>query len=154
MTSKTSHINVHDNFVPHKERLLAAGLRPTRQRLAICEWMFDGRDKHFTAEELYRELSAAPHPAGQPMSLATVYNTLKGFTEAGLLSTLNVDSGKMYYDTNTSHHYHLYDAQGRHLSDIETSAMSIMGLPDIGDDLEIDRVDVIIRTRPKAGQFP
>lgn len=146
MTGKTSH----SDATSHKDRLLAAGLRPTRQRLAICNWMFDGRDKHFTAEELYRELSSAPKSSGQSLSLATIYNTLKGFTEVGLLSTLNVDSGKMYYDTNTSHHYHLYDMKGRQLSDIETSAMSITGLPDIGDDLEIDRIDVIIRTRPKA----
>lgn len=133
----------------HKLRLQAAGLRPTRQRLMICDYLFDGMDKHFTAEELFRELSS-PDGVKDTLSLATIYNTLKGFTEVGLLSTLSVDSGKLYYDTNTSHHYHVYDAGGRLLSDLETQAMQIQGLPDMPEGQEVDRIDVIIRTKPIA----
>lgn len=129
----------------HRERLHAAGLRPTRQRLLICDYLFDGVDKHFTAEDLFRELGEGE--AQDTLSLATIYNTLKGFTEAGLLSTLSVDSGKMYYDTNTSHHYHVYDAGGRLLSDLDTQAMQIQGLPELPDGQEIERIDVIIRTK-------
>ncbi len=129
----------------HRARLQAAGLRPTRQRLMICEHLFDGNDKHFTAEELFQEISGPAEKSS--LSLATIYNTLKGFTEAGLLSTLSVDSGKMYYDTNTSHHYHVYDAGGRLLSDLETKAMTIVGLPELPEGREIDRIDVIIRTK-------
>lgn len=139
--------SVADSAEDSAARLLAAGLRPTRQRLMICEWMFDGHDKHFTAEDLYSELKS---DTDQPsLSLATIYNTLKGFTEAGLLSTLSVDSGRLYYDTNTSHHYHLYDEHGQ-LSDVKAQALNITGLPDIQPGYEIDRVDVIIRTKPKS----
>lgn len=132
----------------HKARLKSAGLRPTRQRLMVCDYLFDGADKHFTAEDLFRELSDKAE--GDTLSLATIYNTLKGFTEAGLLSTLSVDSGKLYYDTNTSHHYHLYDAGGRLLSDLDARAMQLQGLPELPEGQEIDRIDVIIRTRPSA----
>ncbi len=137
-------VNISD---AHKARLQAAGLRPTRQRLMVCGYLFDGKDKHFTAEDLFRELSRKD--GGDSLSLATIYNTLKGFTEAGLLSTLSVDSGKLYYDTNTSHHYHIYDAGGRLLSDLEVQAMEIKGLPDVPEGQEIDRIDVIIRTKPR-----
>ena len=132
----------------HKERLQSVGLRPTRQRVMICDVLFDGKDKHFTAEELYRELNL--RQGENSLSLATIYNTLKGFTEAGLLSTLSVDSGKLYYDTNTSHHYHIYDANGRQLSDMQTQALQIQGLPDVPEGQEIDRIDIIIRTKPAA----
>ncbi len=142
MTVKNTHSNIH------KDRLKAAGLRPTRQRLLVCAWLFDGHDKHFTAEQLFRELSHKR--SDKSLSLATIYNTLKGFTEAGLLSTLSVDSGRLYYDTNTSHHYHIYDTQGRLLSDIDAGALDIKGLPDVAKGQEIDRVDVIIRTRSQT----
>ena len=130
----------------HKARLQSVGLRPTRQRLMICEHLFDGVDKHFTAEDLFRDLGA--RGGDETLSLATIYNTLKGFKDSGLLSTLSVDSGKMYYDTNTTHHYHIYDASGRHLSDFDTQAVDIKGLPEMPDGHEIDRIDVIIRTKP------
>lgn len=130
----------------HKARLQSAGLRPTRQRLMVCHYLFDGENKHFTAEDLFLELSRKD--GGDSLSLATIYNTLKGFTEAGLLSTLSVDSGKLYYDTNTSHHYHIYNEGGRLLSDLDVDAMEIQGLPDLPEGQEIDRIDVIIRTKP------
>ncbi len=135
------------NSKTHRDRLVAVGLRPTRQRLLVCAWLFDGHDKHFTAEQLFRELSHKG--SDKPLSLATIYNTLKGFTDAGLLSTLSVDSGRLYYDTNTTHHYHIYDTQGRLLSDIDAGAVNIKGLPVIAKGQEIDRIDVIIRTRPQ-----
>lgn len=130
----------------NRARLQKSGLRATRQRLMICGYLFDGVDKHFTAEDLFLELGE--NKDKDSLSLATIYNTLKGFTEAGLLSTLTVDSGKMYYDTNTSHHYHVYDAAGRLLSDLETQTMVLQGLPELPEGQEIDRIDVIIRTKP------
>ena len=138
-------MTLHGPNADHKQILQEAGLRPTRQRLMICEQLFDGKDKHFTPEELFRDLGGEEGNAA--LSLATIYNTLKGFTEAGLLSTLTVDSGKMYYDTNTSHHYHVYDPSGRLLSDLETQAITISGLPEVPEGQEIDRIDVIIRTK-------
>lgn len=130
----------------HKQLLRQAGLRPTRQRLMICEQLFDGVDKHFTAEELFRDLGGEKDDAAP--SLATIYNTLKGFKEAGLLSTLTIDPGKLYYDTNTSHHYHFYDTSGRLLTDLEAQSMTISGLPELPDGQILDRIDVIVRTKP------
>jgi Fur family iron response transcriptional regulator len=132
----------------HTRRLQEAGLRPTRQRVRICEQLFNGKDRHFTAEELFNELNHSAQ--GESLSLATIYNTLKGFTEVGLLSTLTVDSGKLYYDTNTSHHYHVYDASGRCLADLDTTSMKVQGIPDLPEGHEIDRIDIIVRTKPKA----
>jgi len=141
-------LNVSDTALDHTRRLQEAGLRPTRQRVRICEQLFNGKDRHFTAEELFNELNHSAQ--GESLSLATIYNTLKGFTEAGLLSTLTVDSGKLYYDTNTSHHYHVYDASGRCLADLDTTSMKVQGLPDLPEGHEIDRIDIIVRTKPKG----
>lgn len=127
----------------HKNRLSSAGLRPTKQRVLLSEWLFTGEDKHFTAEELHRDVSEE----GAKVSLATVYNTLSAFTEAGLLKTLSVDSSRMYYDTNTDAHFHFYDEDGQVLSDIESSGVEIKGLPNLPAGTDIDRIDVIIRTR-------
>jgi len=141
-----SHIDTSTEA--QKARLQSAGLRPTRQRLMICGHLFNGQDRHFTAEDLFLELRG--NDGVDTLSLATIYNTLKGFTEVGLLSTLTVDSGKLYYDTNTSHHYHVYNSEGRLLSDLEVSEMQIKGLPQLPDGQEIDRIDVIIRTKTSA----
>jgi Fur family iron response transcriptional regulator len=112
------------------EKLKAAGLRPTKQRLALARLLLDGTDRHVTAEELHREAQAA----ALPVSLATVYNTLHQFTQAGLLRELVVDSGRSYFDTNVSHHHHFFYEDGGHLQDIP-------------GDASIARVDVIIRVR-------
>src|SRR5690606_18652792 len=93
------------------ERLKQAGLRPTRQRLALAKLLFDGPerpgaehggcDRHITAEQLHDEAVSI----GQPVSLATVYNTLHQFTEAGLLREVVVEPGRSYFDTNVSDHH-------------------------------------------------
>src|SRR5687768_2713764 len=85
-------------------RLKAAGLRPTRQRLALAKLLFGPRDRHVSAEELHGEALSA----GVPMSLATVYNTLHQFTGAGLLRELAVDGARTYFDTNIGNHHHFY----------------------------------------------
>lgn len=126
-----------------KDKLIAAGLRPTRQRLLIGGWLFSGVDKHFTAEELHRDMMKSDGT----VSLATIYNTLGTFTEAGLLHTVNVDSGRMFYDTNTGPHYHLYDEDGQILRDVAIDQFGITGLPDLPAGQVIDRIDVIIRTK-------
>ena len=84
------------------ERLKAAGLRPTRQRLALAKLLLESGPRHVTAEELFHEARSA----GIPVSLATVYNTLHQFTSVGLLREVVVDLGQSYFDTNTSHHHH------------------------------------------------
>src|ERR1700739_3176934 len=94
--------SAHDSATAF-ERLRAAGLRPTRQRLALAKVLGTG-DRHVTAEQLHIEAAAA----GMPVSLATVYNTLHQFTEAGLLREVVVEGAKTYFDTNTSNHYHFF----------------------------------------------
>ena len=127
------------------ERLRAVGLRPTRQRLALARLLIESGDRHITAEQLHGEAAGAVIR----VSLATVYNTLHQFTEAGLLREVVVEPGRSYFDTNTTDHHHFFcEANGR-LQDIpgENVVVSEFPLPPLGT--EICRVDVIIRVRPE-----
>lgn len=129
-----------------RNTLRAAGLRPTRQRLILASLLFCGRDVHVTAEELHAEAERS----GVPISLATVYNTLNQFTEAGLLRVLAVDPSRTYFDTNTADHQHFYiEGEGRVLDVGE--AVRVARLPALPAGTEIANVDVVIRLRRKAG---
>lgn len=122
-------------------RLRAAGLRPTRQRLALGRLLFDGGDRHVTAEALHEEVQKV----GTSVSLATVYNTLHQFTEAQLLREVVVDSARTYFDTNISDHYHFFVENSGKLMDIEGEKLAVTGLPKAPEGTEITRVDVIVR---------
>ena len=126
-------------------KLRSSGLRPTRQRLALCKLLFDSGDRHVTAESLLAEAATA----GIKVSLATVYNSLHQFTEAGLLRQVIVDGSKTYFDTNTSNHHHFYLERDGSLIDIPGEAISVNGLPEVPQGSEVERVDVTIRLRPK-----
>ena len=121
--------------------LRGAGLRPTRQRVALTNLLFAEGDRHVTAETLHEEALARK----VPVSLATVYNTLHQFTEAGLLREVAVEGAKTYFDTNTSNHYHFFCEPSGELMDISTGAISIEGLPDAPEGMAISRVDVLVR---------
>ena len=123
------------------DRLRSAGLRPTRQRLALAKLLFDDHDRHITAEILHGEAL----DANVRVSLATVYNTLHQFNEAGLLREIVVDSGRSYFDTNVSNHHHIFNEDSRELMDIEDGQIGLAGLPAIGAGQEISRIDVIVR---------
>ncbi len=123
------------------ERLRAARLRPTRQRVALARLLFDGCDRHVTAEVLHEEAIARK----VPVSLATVYNTLHQFTEVGLLREVAVEGAKTYFDTNTSNHYHFFCETSGKLVDIETASIRIEGLPQAPEGMAIGRVDVLVR---------
>jgi Fur family iron response transcriptional regulator len=125
------------------ERLKAAGLRPTRQRLALARLLLESGHRHLTAEELFHEARMA----GIPVSLATVYNTLHQFTSVGLLREVVVDMGQSYFDTNTSHHHHFFDESSGRLTDIPDHDIAISRLPDPPAGAEIERVEVIVRLR-------
>ncbi|HAP99277.1 MAG TPA: transcriptional repressor, partial [Rhodospirillum rubrum] len=114
-------MNHHRPFRPILEKLRKAGLRPTRQRLALARLMFDAGNRHVTAETLHTEAM----DAGVSVSLATVYNTLHQFTEGGLLREVVVDPGRSYFDTNTSEHYHFYFEVSGELVDIPASDVNI-----------------------------
>lgn len=128
-----------------EHRLREAGLRPTRQRVSLAELLYAKGDRHLTVEELHAEAQAA----NVPVSLATVYNTLHQFTDAGLLRVLAVESSKTYFDTNVSDHHHFFLEGKNEVLDIPVSNISIGNVPEVPDGMEIAHVDVIIRLRPK-----
>ncbi|MFV0513735.1 MAG: iron response transcriptional regulator IrrA [Jhaorihella sp.] len=127
--------------------LVNAGLRPTRQRLALADLLVgDGRHRHVTAESLFE----AARGSGVAVSLATVYNTLRAFCAAGVLQEITVDGSKSYFDTNTHDHPHFYWEDEARLSDAPPDQLEISRLPQAPDGVEIASVDVVIRLRRKA----
>ncbi len=118
-----------------------AGLRPTRQRLALAKLLFDGGQRHVTAEQLHSEAIGQ----GIRVSLATVYNTLHQFTTADFLREIVVDSGRSYFDTNTTDHYHFFFEDTRELKDISKDAVSFAHLPKPPKGTNVKCVDVVIR---------
>lgn len=126
-------------------RVRSAGLRPTRQRIALAELLFAKGDRHLTAEELHEEALVA----GVPVSLATVYNTLHQFTDAGMLRILSVEGSKTYFDTNTSDHHHFVIEGENTVIDIVDGPVKVSNLPEPPEGMEIANVDIIIRLRPK-----
>lgn len=128
-----------------KDRLRNVGLRPTRQRISLGWILFAKGDRHITAEMLFEEAMRAR----VPVSLATVYNTLHQFTEAGLLRQLVVDSSKSYFDTNTTEHHHFFVEGDDQLLDVPAE-IEVGSLPDVPAGMEVSRVDVIVRLRRKA----
>lgn len=126
------------------ERLQKAGLRPTRQRLALAEILFGSGERHVTAEGLHAEAIAS----GVPVSLATVYNTLNQFTQAGLLREVAIESHRTYFDTRTSNHFHYYLENEALLLDIAAADLAITGLPQAPAGMRVSRIDVVVRLKP------
>ena len=99
------------------DKLRKSGLRPTKQRIKICEVLFD-TDKtfHFTIKELVKIIE---NQANMKVSLATVYNTVHAFIKKGYLKEIPLNSSQSYYDTNVSHHHHFFDEEENKLIDID-----------------------------------
>ena len=129
-----------------KARLQGAGLRPTRQRMGLGWLLFAKGDRHLTAEGLYEEALKAK----VPVSLATVYNTLHQFTEAGLIREIAVEGAKTHFDTKATNHHHFYIEGENRLIDIEGSDIDVASLPSVPEGMEIARVDVVVRLRRKV----
>ncbi len=124
--------------------LARAGLRPTRQRRLLAELLVgDGCNRHVSAESLY----AAAREAGAGVALATVYNTLKSFTEAGLMTEITVDGARSFFDTRTEDHPHFYWEDEGVLFDAPSDGVEIARLPAPPAGAEIARVEVVIRLR-------
>jgi Fur family iron response transcriptional regulator len=126
--------------------LRQSGLRPTRQRVALAELLFARGDRHLTAERLHEEAVSND----VPVSLATVYNTLHQFTEAGLLREVAVEGAKTYFDTHTSNHCHFFCERDGVLIDIPTEGLSVEGIPEPPEGMEVSRVDVLVRLVDKS----
>jgi len=121
--------------------LRRAGLRPTRQRVALAALLFGNGDRHVTAELLHEEAVRA----GERVSLATVYNTLHQLERAGLLREIAIGGQRAYFDTNTSNHNHFFlEGEGR-LLDIPGDSIRVEGLPEPPENLAISHIDVVVR---------
>jgi Fur family iron response transcriptional regulator len=124
--------------------LSSAGLRPTRQRLSLAALLVgDGMNRHVTAESLFD----AARDAGERVSLATVYNTLRAFCDAGLMREVTVDGSKSYFDTRIDDHPHFYWEDTSTLTDAPADELEIARLPEAPAGAEVAKVDVIIRLR-------
>ena len=127
-----------------KDWLAGAGLRPTRQRATLAHLLVgDGQHRHVTAESLFDAAKAQ----GEAVSLATVYNTLRAFCEAGLLQEVTVDGSKSYFDTNTHDHPHFFWEDEGRLTDAPSDELVIARVPNAPEGAEIASVDVVIRLR-------
>ena len=123
--------------------LETADLRPTRQRVALAELLVgDGKHRHVTAESLFDSAKSE----GAVVSLATVYNTLRAFCDAGVLQEITVDGSRSYFDTNTHDHPHFYWEDEGRLSDAPAAQLVIQRLPEAPGGGDIAPVD--------AGSYP
>ena len=129
---------------PLASDLRNAGLRPTRQRVALAAILFGHGHRHIAAEGLHEEAVAA----NVPVSLATVYNTLHQFTEAGLLRQVAIDGARTYFDTNVSDHHHFFVEGENRLIDVE-GPIIIGDIPEPPPGMEVVSVEVIVRVRRK-----
>ena len=137
--SNTKHsINRSLNWVSR------AGLRPTKQRIKLAQILIgDGENKHITAEGLFDLVKKSD----VSVSLATVYNTLKAFCDAGLINEVMVDGGKSYFDTRLDDHPHFFWEDTGQISDAPSEALEINNLPTAPNKYEITKIDVIIRLK-------
>lgn len=127
--------------------LCKVGLRPTRQRLLLGKFLFSKGGCHVTAEMLHTQaVEANIH-----ISLATVYNTLNQFTEAGLLRKIGIDGSKSFFDTNPTTHHHFFVDQEDRLLDVPAPGVEIELLPQPLPGYQITRVDVVVHLRRKQG---
>jgi Fur family iron response transcriptional regulator len=129
-----------------RDKLRRVGLRPTRQRVSLGWLLFGKGDRHVTAEVLFEEAGRAR----VPVSLATVYNTLHQFTQAGLLRQLAVDGTKAYFDTNPSDHHHFFLEHEGTLVDMPSEGVTVGDLPAPPPGMEVAGVEVIVRLRPRV----
>ncbi|MAS11774.1 MAG: transcriptional repressor [Nitratireductor sp.] len=128
-----------------EERLRDAGLRPTRQRVALADLLFAAGDRHVSAEALHEEAQKA----GFSVSLATVYNTLHQFTDAGMLRIVQVEGARTYFDTNVSDHHHFFYEDDETVFDIPSGQVEVRHLPEPPEGTEIANVDIVVRLRRK-----
>tara|TARA_B100001057_G_scaffold432238_1_gene460246 strand:- start:406 stop:804 length:399 start_codon:yes stop_codon:yes gene_type:complete len=129
--------------VKYIEKLRNSGLRPTKQRLKICEVLFD-RDKtfHFTINELDQKIK---NQINNKISLATIYNTVHAFEKKGYLKQIPINSNQTYFDTNVSDHHHFYDLKSEKLIDLEHSDVGPINILKKIDGKKIKSVEVLVK---------
>ena len=129
-------------FIPYQDRLRASGLRPTKQRLAICRVLFDRKDTfHFTIDNLKKKIEKNTK---SKISLATVYNTIHAFKKNGYLKEISLHGNKTFFDTNSKSHHHFYDQETGSLMDIKNEDISISKLPSAPKGKKINGVEITV----------
>ena len=125
------------------EKLRTSGLRPTKQRLKICEVLFN-RDKtfHFTINDLAKSIS---EKLNEKISLATIYNTVHAFKQKGYLKEISINSDKSYFDTNTSLHHHFFDEDTNELIDCNKNDIDNVNIKRNVPGKKINSVEVLIK---------
>ena len=134
---------ISDNLNMYVQKLRSSNLRPTKQRLKICKFLFDRKKTfHFTVETLNKKINKNK---GMKVSLATIYNTVEAFTSAGYLKEILTSKNKSYYDTNTKSHHHFYDEGSKELTDIRYSQIRLSKIPTPPKGKKIKNLEVVIR---------
>ena len=133
-------MNLNTDFI---SKLRNSGLRPTKQRLKICEVLFNTEKTfHFTVNDLSKIIS---EKLNQKISLATVYNTVHAFKKKGYLKEISINSDKSYFDTNTSIHHHFYDEDTNELIDCGENDIDSINIKNNGTGKKINSVEVLIK---------
>ena len=134
---------ISNNLKMYVQKLRSSNLRPTKQRLKICQFLFN-REKtfHFTVETLNKKINK---DGATKVSLATIYNTVEAFTSAGYLKEILTSKNKSYYDTNTKSHHHFYDEGSKELTDIHYSQIKLSKVPIPPKGKKIKNLEVVIR---------
>ena len=134
---------ISNNLKMYVQKLRSSNLRPTKQRLKICQFLFD-REKtfHFTVETLNKKINKN---GATKVSLATIYNTVEAFTSAGYLKEILTSKNKSYYDTNIKSHHHFYDEGRKELTDIHYSQIKLSKVPIPPKGKKIKNLEVVIR---------
>ena len=133
-------MNIHIDFV---NKLRNSGLRPTKQRLKICEVLFNTEKTfHFTVNDLSKIIS---EKLNQKISLATVYNTVHAFKKKGYLKEISMNSEKTYFDTNTSHHHHFFDSSTKELTDLSDDQVEKIKINKVLPGKKISSVEVLVK---------
>ena len=125
------------------QKLRSSGLRPTKQRIKICEVLFNTHKTfHFTINELVTRISKL---SDDKISLATVYNTVHSFKKKGYLKEIPINSDQSYFDTNTSHHHHFYDETQKDLIDIDDADVEPVKINTRIPGKKIKSVEVLVK---------
>ena len=125
------------------DKLRNVNLRPTKQRILLAKQILDGKNKHFTAETIQKEVLSN----GQSISLATIYNCLNKFVSVGLLKQIDQQGEVTIFDTNVSHHHHFLNQNTGELTDIEPDEITFSKFPKIPRGFQNDGVEVLIKIR-------
>ena len=132
-----------NEYKPYIDRLKSSGLRPTKQRLAICKILFAGSETfHFSIENLKRIIEKNTK---NKISLATLYNTVHAFRKNGYLKEISIKGNKTFFDTNTKNHHHFYDEDAGKLLDIQNENILVSKVPQTPSGKKIKEIEVVVR---------